>query len=178
MWINIIYHFLFEGRLLERLNIGVLLSMWKNWCCWSFSAKLHFFAQIFLLYLLIVFFFTFPPRFLFKMSSKQPISPILFWTVEGEPMTFFLRPGPVKRQLQPLITSGGGILSKVQKPGAILLIDPDEKISISASDAHRWVLDIIENIVQTQEWYGKHYLYDWYLFPLPVMFPPSTSMTA
>uniref|UniRef100_A0A3Q2FTN1 Telomeric repeat-binding factor 2-interacting protein 1 n=1 Tax=Cyprinodon variegatus TaxID=28743 RepID=A0A3Q2FTN1_CYPVA len=65
------------------------------------------------------------------MSYKQPISPVLFWTVEGEPMTFFLRPGPVKRQLQPLITSGGGILSKVQKPGAILLIDPDEKTSIS-----------------------------------------------
>ncbi|XP_038163784.1 telomeric repeat-binding factor 2-interacting protein 1 [Cyprinodon tularosa] len=86
------------------------------------------------------------------MSSKQPISPVLFWTVEGEPMTFFLRPGPVKRQLQPLITSGGGILSKVQKPGAILLIDPDEKTSISASDAHRYVsTQYIHDCIEKEE---------------------------
>lgn len=85
-----------------------------------------------------------PPGFL-KMSSRQQdpatsVSPVLFLTVTGEPMSFFLRPGPLKRQLQPLITAGGGILCRVQQPGAILLIDPEEKSSIPEYTAHWWVL--------------------------------------
>ncbi|XP_014899938.1 telomeric repeat-binding factor 2-interacting protein 1 [Poecilia latipinna] len=78
------------------------------------------------------------------MSSRQKdpaqsISPVLFLTVEGEPMSFFLRPGPHKRKLQPLITAGGGTLCRVQVPGAILLIDPEENSSVLESDAHRYV---------------------------------------
>ncbi|KAK2861931.1 hypothetical protein Q5P01_001464 [Channa striata] len=79
------------------------------------------------------------------MSSKQPdvaksnISPVLFMTVDGEPMSFFLRPGRVKRKLQPLITAGGGLLCHVQQPGAILLIDPEEKGSINDTTAHWYV---------------------------------------
>uniref|UniRef100_A0A3B5R5J1 Telomeric repeat-binding factor 2-interacting protein 1 n=1 Tax=Xiphophorus maculatus TaxID=8083 RepID=A0A3B5R5J1_XIPMA len=78
-------------------------------------------------------------------AGKQPyypthsISPVLFLTVEGEPMSFFLRPGPHKQKLQPLITDGGGILCSVQVPGAILLIDPEENSSVLESDAHRYV---------------------------------------
>ncbi|XP_070815075.1 telomeric repeat-binding factor 2-interacting protein 1 isoform X1 [Chaetodon trifascialis] len=79
------------------------------------------------------------------MASKQQdvakpnISPVLFMAVDGEPMSFFLRPGPVKRKLQPLITAGGGMLSNVQQPGAILLIDPEERGSLAETAAHRYV---------------------------------------
>ncbi|KAM9361308.1 telomeric repeat-binding factor 2-interacting protein 1 [Symphorus nematophorus] len=79
------------------------------------------------------------------MSSKQQdvvkpdISPVLFMSVDGEPMTFFLRPGPAKRQLQPLITAGGGMLCSVQRPGAILLMDPEERSTIPEAAAHWYV---------------------------------------
>ncbi|XP_040888851.1 telomeric repeat-binding factor 2-interacting protein 1 [Toxotes jaculatrix] len=79
------------------------------------------------------------------MSSKQNdvgkpnISPVLFMSVDGEAMSFFLRPGPVKRKLQPLIKSGGGMLCSVQQPGAILLIDPEERGSIPETTAHWYV---------------------------------------
>lgn len=56
--------------------------------------------------------------------------------VDGQPMSFFLRPSPVKCKLQPLIVAGGGVLCSVQEPGAILLIDPVEGISIPASTTH------------------------------------------
>lgn len=68
--------------------------------------------------------------------AKSNISPVLFLTVDGEPMSFFLRPGPVKRTLQPLITAGGGLMCSVQQPGAILLIDPKERGSIPETTAH------------------------------------------
>uniref|UniRef100_A0A673A3I4 Telomeric repeat-binding factor 2-interacting protein 1 n=1 Tax=Sphaeramia orbicularis TaxID=375764 RepID=A0A673A3I4_9TELE len=72
-------------------------------------------------------------------EAKSKISPVLFMTVSGEPMSFFLRPGPVKRKLQPLITAGGGMLCNVQKPGAILLIDPEERASVSETTAHWYI---------------------------------------
>ncbi|XP_020484593.2 telomeric repeat-binding factor 2-interacting protein 1 [Labrus bergylta] len=69
----------------------------------------------------------------------KSISPVLFMSVDGEPMSFFLRPGPLKCELQPLITAGGGMLSSVQQPGAILLIDPKERGSITEATAHWYV---------------------------------------
>lgn len=72
--------------------------------------------------------------------AKSSISPLLFMTLEGEPMTFFLRPGPIKVKLQPLITAGGGDLCRVQQPGAILLMDPTEEGSINETTAHWYVL--------------------------------------
>jgi len=71
-----------------------------------------------------------------QQDVSQSISPVLFMTVDGEPMSFFLRPGPVKRKLQPLITAGGGLLCNVQQPGAILLIDPEERSSVLGSAVH------------------------------------------
>ncbi|XP_034725392.1 telomeric repeat-binding factor 2-interacting protein 1 [Etheostoma cragini] len=71
--------------------------------------------------------------------AKSNISPVLFLTVDGEPMSFYLRPGPVKLKLQPLITAGGGLLCKVQQPGTIPLIDPDERDSIPETSAHWYV---------------------------------------
>lgn len=79
------------------------------------------------------------------MTSKQQdvvesnISPVLFMTVDGVAMTFYLRPGPVKCDLKPLIEAGGGLLCNVQQPGTVLLIDPAERESITASTTHRWV---------------------------------------
>lgn len=54
-------------------------------------------------------------------------------------MSFYLRPGPVKVKLQPLITAGGGTLCKVQQPGAILLMDPTEECSTNDTAAHWYV---------------------------------------
>ncbi|XP_058486587.1 telomeric repeat-binding factor 2-interacting protein 1 isoform X1 [Solea solea] len=70
--------------------------------------------------------------------AKSDISQVLF-TTDGKPMYFYLRPGHVKRKLQPLITSGGGMLCNVQQPGAILLIDPEERVSIPETTAHWYV---------------------------------------
>lgn len=72
--------------------------------------------------------------------AKSNISPVLFMGLDGEPMSFFLRPGPIKRKFQPLILAGGGVLHNVQQPGAILLIDPGEVASIPTTTTHRWVL--------------------------------------
>ncbi|XP_078104956.1 telomeric repeat-binding factor 2-interacting protein 1 [Sander vitreus] len=92
------------------------------------------------------------------MPSKQQdvakfnISPVLFLTVDGEPMSFFLRPGPVKLKLQPLITAGGGLLCNVQQPGAILLIDPEERCSIPETTAHWYVsTQYIQDCIEKDE---------------------------
>ncbi|KAM8914748.1 telomeric repeat-binding factor 2-interacting protein 1 isoform 1-T2 [Spinachia spinachia] len=82
-------------------------------------------------------------------GDQLNISPVLFMTVDGEPMTFFLRPGPVKLKLQPLITAGAGVLCNVQQPGAILLLEPEERRSISESATHwfvstQYILDCID----------------------------------
>lgn len=74
-----------------------------------------------------------------KMTEPQDvntstISPFLFVTEEGEPMSFFVRPSPIKGKLQPLIVAGGGVLCRVQQPETILLIDPDEVGAITASN--------------------------------------------
>uniref|UniRef100_A0A3Q3AQ20 Telomeric repeat-binding factor 2-interacting protein 1 n=1 Tax=Kryptolebias marmoratus TaxID=37003 RepID=A0A3Q3AQ20_KRYMA len=73
------------------------------------------------------------------VNPAPSLSPVLFMTVDAGPMNFFLRPGPVKRKLQPLITAGGGVMCSVQKSGAILLIDPEEKSSVPQSAAHWYV---------------------------------------
>ncbi|XP_041747822.1 telomeric repeat-binding factor 2-interacting protein 1 [Coregonus clupeaformis] len=78
------------------------------------------------------------------MSSRlggrsSPISPVLFLTVDGEPMRFFLRPGPIKVQLQPIIKAGGGLVCRAQEPGAFLLVDPEEMGSVAGSAAHWYV---------------------------------------
>lgn len=52
-------------------------------------------------------------------------------------MSFYLRPGPIKKELQPLITAGGGTMCNIQKPGSILLIDPEEKVAVNEGTAHR-----------------------------------------
>uniref|UniRef100_A0A674K2G9 Telomeric repeat-binding factor 2-interacting protein 1 n=1 Tax=Terrapene triunguis TaxID=2587831 RepID=A0A674K2G9_9SAUR len=46
---------------------------------------------------------------------------------DGSAMRFYVRPGPAKLQLAPLILAGGGRLCRVQEPGAVLLAQPDER---------------------------------------------------
>uniref|UniRef100_A0A3P8S4C6 Telomeric repeat-binding factor 2-interacting protein 1 n=1 Tax=Amphiprion percula TaxID=161767 RepID=A0A3P8S4C6_AMPPE len=92
------------------------------------------------------------------MPSKQEnvvqpaYSPVLFMNVDGEPMSFFLRPGPAKRKLQPLITAGGGRLSNVQQPGVILLMDTEERSSIPESTSHWYVsIQYIHDCIEKNE---------------------------
>ncbi|KAH1181522.1 telomeric repeat-binding factor 2-interacting protein 1 [Mauremys mutica] len=51
----------------------------------------------------------------------------LFLQDDGSPMRFYVRPGPAKLQLAPLILAGGGRLCRVQEPGAVLLAQPGER---------------------------------------------------
>uniref|UniRef100_A0A3Q3IZD3 Telomeric repeat-binding factor 2-interacting protein 1 n=1 Tax=Monopterus albus TaxID=43700 RepID=A0A3Q3IZD3_MONAL len=78
--------------------------------------------------------------------AKSDISPVLFMTVDGEPMSFFLRPSPNKVKLQPLITAGGGLLCNVQRSGAILLIDPEERAEARTSVyvSTQYIYDCVE----------------------------------
>ncbi|KAJ0068880.1 hypothetical protein NL108_014000 [Boleophthalmus pectinirostris] len=76
------------------------------------------------------------------MSSKsnavtQPKT--LFVSEEGEPLSFYLRPGPMKQELLPLIKAGGGLLCNFQKPGTIMLRDPEDGASIPERIAHWYV---------------------------------------
>ncbi|XP_072768946.1 telomeric repeat-binding factor 2-interacting protein 1 isoform X4 [Nerophis lumbriciformis] len=72
-----------------------------------------------------------------KMASN--ISPVLFVDMGGNPMSFYLRPGPTKKELQPLIKAGGGIACNILVPGSILLIDPKDQGTISPRVLHRYV---------------------------------------
>ncbi|XP_075997582.1 telomeric repeat-binding factor 2-interacting protein 1 [Genypterus blacodes] len=67
-----------------------------------------------------------------KTPEEKPhkISPVLFMTEDGEPMSFYVRPCSAKSYLNCYIKAGGGVLSNVQKPGTILLIDPEESYAI------------------------------------------------
>uniref|UniRef100_A0A3P9I342 Telomeric repeat-binding factor 2-interacting protein 1 n=1 Tax=Oryzias latipes TaxID=8090 RepID=A0A3P9I342_ORYLA len=78
--------------------------------------------------------------------TPNSISPVLFLTVDGEPMSFFLRPGPTKRQLQPKIKAGGGLMCSSQQPGAILLMDPKDRkrFLFSRYVSTQYILDCIE----------------------------------
>ncbi|KAJ3602312.1 hypothetical protein NHX12_030071 [Muraenolepis orangiensis] len=94
------------------------------------------------------------PSKLESQGKSHVISPVLFMTVDGEPMRFYLCPGPVKVELQPHIKAGGGMVCKAQEPGAILLVDPDVG-SLMESTAHwyvsaQYVRDCIEKSEQLQ----------------------------
>ncbi|KAJ8404098.1 hypothetical protein AAFF_G00344480 [Aldrovandia affinis] len=82
---------------------------------------------------------------IFSMMSSEvddrlpPLSRVLFLSDSGEPMRFFLRPGPTKAQLQPIIRAGGGVVCRVQEPSTILLSDPEDMAEVPANAAHRYV---------------------------------------
>uniref|UniRef100_A0A8C1FLG3 Telomeric repeat-binding factor 2-interacting protein 1 n=1 Tax=Cyprinus carpio carpio TaxID=630221 RepID=A0A8C1FLG3_CYPCA len=81
------------------------------------------------------------------------ISPVLFLDTSGQSMRFYVRPGPTKTQLYPLVTNGGGTLCRNQEPGAILLIDPGDATTVTASSGQkyistRYVTDCVEQKLQ------------------------------
>uniref|UniRef100_A0A3B4AJA9 Telomeric repeat-binding factor 2-interacting protein 1 n=1 Tax=Periophthalmus magnuspinnatus TaxID=409849 RepID=A0A3B4AJA9_9GOBI len=76
--------------------------------------------------------------------KDEPQSKRLFVSEEGEPLNFYLRPGPMKRELVPLIRAGGGLMCNFLKKGTILLKDPEERASLPKSTAHLYIQDCIE----------------------------------
>lgn len=88
--------------------------------------------------------FTFIPQIIFTMSKPGDeevceISPVLFLDANGHSMRFYVRPGPTKMQLYPLITNGGGIVCRNQEPGAILLVDPGDVTNAMASTGQKYI---------------------------------------
>ncbi len=67
------------------------------------------------------------------------ISPVLFLDASGQSMRFYVRPGPTKTQLYPLVTNGGGTLCRSQEPGAILLIDPGDANTVTSSSGQKYI---------------------------------------
>ncbi|KAK7915701.1 hypothetical protein WMY93_011462 [Mugilogobius chulae] len=87
----------------------------------------------------------------FKRKDDPPPDN-LFVNEQGEPMCFFVRPGPLKQELLPLITAGGGLLCNVQKSGSILLKDPEERASLSDSTSHWYVsTKYIQDCIEKKE---------------------------
>ncbi|XP_051873663.1 telomeric repeat-binding factor 2-interacting protein 1 [Pristis pectinata] len=69
----------------------------------------------------------------------------LFLTSHGEPLRFYIRPGPTKSSLLPLIIHGGGVMCRVQEPGAILLADSAEREGMpSGYTRTQYVLDCVQ----------------------------------
>ncbi|XP_006003445.1 telomeric repeat-binding factor 2-interacting protein 1 isoform X2 [Latimeria chalumnae] len=61
-----------------------------------------------------------------KTAESCTHSRTLFVREDGAPVWFYLRPGPAKKSLAPLIRHGGGGLCRVQESGAVLLADTEE----------------------------------------------------
>lgn len=72
-------------------------------------------------------------------KESSATSSVLFLNVKGEAMRFFIRPGPTKVQLQPLISNGGGVLCRTQEPNAILLADPGDITAAVESASHFYI---------------------------------------
>ncbi|XP_041073332.1 telomeric repeat-binding factor 2-interacting protein 1 isoform X2 [Carcharodon carcharias] len=80
-------------------------------------------------------------------SSNQTLSHsrTLFLEEDGVPLRFFVRPGPTKTSLFPLIVHGGGVVCRHQEQGAILLTELGETGPLPAGYVGaRYVLDCVE----------------------------------
>ncbi|XP_056615129.1 telomeric repeat-binding factor 2-interacting protein 1 [Triplophysa dalaica] len=67
------------------------------------------------------------------------VSPVLFLDTSGQQMRFFLRPGPTKEQIAPLVTIGGGKMCRIQEHSAILLADPKDASSAMTSTGQTYI---------------------------------------
>ncbi len=72
-------------------------------------------------------------------EEVSDISPDLFLDEGGQSKRFYVRPGPAKTQLYPLVTNGGGTLCRSQEPGAILLIDPGDATTVTSSSGKNYI---------------------------------------
>lgn len=74
-------------------------------------------------------------------------------------MRFFIRPGPTKMQLQPLIQDCGGVVCRTQEPNAILLAEPGE-VSAATDGAGQFYIStqyIRDCVAQNQQLDMKTY---------------------
>lgn len=94
-------------------------------------------------------------------KESSATSAVLFLNVKGEPMRFFIRPGPSKAQLQPLIYNGGGVLCRTQEPNAILLADPGDITAAVGSAGHFYISTqyVRDCVVQNQQLDVESYRY-------------------
>lgn len=72
-------------------------------------------------------------------NDSSATSAVLFLNAKGEPMRFFIRPGPTKVQLQPLILHGGGVLCRTQEPNVILLAGPGDITAALGGAGHFYI---------------------------------------
>ncbi|XP_018581002.1 telomeric repeat-binding factor 2-interacting protein 1 [Scleropages formosus] len=85
-------------------------------------------------------------------GGQSESSRVLFLSTSGGPLRFFLRPGPVKSQLHPIITAGGGVMCRTQEPAAILLADPEDLDKIPTTAVHFYVsTQYVRDCVEKQE---------------------------
>ncbi|XP_072136825.1 telomeric repeat-binding factor 2-interacting protein 1 [Mobula birostris] len=69
----------------------------------------------------------------------------LFLRSDGVPLRFYIRPGATKSSLLPLILHGGGVMCRVQEPGAILLMESAEREEMPRGYLQtQYVLDCVE----------------------------------
>ncbi|XP_072928666.1 telomeric repeat-binding factor 2-interacting protein 1 isoform X1 [Hemitrygon akajei] len=69
----------------------------------------------------------------------------LFLRSDGLPLRFYIRPGAAKSLLLPLILHGGGVMCRVQEPGAILLMESVEGEEMPSGYVRtQYVLDCVQ----------------------------------
>lgn len=69
-----------------------------------------------------------------RMSSTPEFSPVLFVDCNGEPIQFYIRPGPAKAQLHDVIIDGGGVMTRSSGQDAIHLLDPKDLNVVNSCD--------------------------------------------
>ncbi|XP_033875906.1 telomeric repeat-binding factor 2-interacting protein 1-like isoform X2 [Acipenser ruthenus] len=81
-----------------------------------------------------------------KQHCPTPHTMTLFVDDTGCPMRFFIRPGNAKRRFLPVIKLGGGVMCRIQEPGAISLADPKEQSGVAAPGyiSVQYILDCVE----------------------------------
>ncbi|XP_057181920.1 telomeric repeat-binding factor 2-interacting protein 1 [Triplophysa rosa] len=72
-------------------------------------------------------------------EEDSNVSPVLFLDTSGQQMRFFLRPGPTKEEIAPLVTKGGGKMCRVQEHSAVLLADPKDASSAMTSTGQTYI---------------------------------------
>ncbi|XP_033878973.1 telomeric repeat-binding factor 2-interacting protein 1-like isoform X3 [Acipenser ruthenus] len=81
-----------------------------------------------------------------KQHCPTPHTMTLFVDDTGCPLRFFIRPGNAKRRILPVIKLGGGVMCRIQEPGAISLADPKEQGGVAAPGyfSMQYILDCVE----------------------------------
>uniref|UniRef100_H0W1G1 Telomeric repeat-binding factor 2-interacting protein 1 n=1 Tax=Cavia porcellus TaxID=10141 RepID=H0W1G1_CAVPO len=81
-----------------------------------------------------------------EAPQRPTHSSTLFVRADGNPLSFYVRPSPIKRRLSTLILHGGGTVCGGQEPGAVLLAQPGEALAEASGDfiSTQYILDCVE----------------------------------